>query len=265
MDAIAATPSAAAPSREPLGGPGASAPAEGSEEFGFEMRTEGDKTRRQRSGFWFPISVADMDTMRRNRPDTFSTIFAVWAVLVREAHFKRSLVFTLADGIVADRAFVSRGTVWKIKRALKDLRLLNYRAPKNDTAGNCPTSWILKPSVSWAGEKPDPCSTIRQALVQPLDKPLPIVQGGVSEHTLTSTGVEDSPVESKINSKQTHLAASRVGGGRLGPPPLRAQRGAEEQRSKAVRDSRKSEDFTPTISPDGVEDWSGLFGRGAQS
>lgn len=113
-------------------------------------------------GGWTAVGDADYDLIRRRRPDCAATVFAVWYVLAREARARRSLKFSLADAIVADRACCARRTAIKARLALAELRLLRFRQKRSPRLGNEPTEYELCPSVLPVRGGRPPCATVAQ-------------------------------------------------------------------------------------------------------
>lgn len=102
----------------------------------------------ERREAWYPVSVADDDLIARRFPESAASLFRIWAVLVREAGFRRSPTFTLADSIIADRAKLSRRRVCYAKAQLRELGLATSESKRGKRdRRNPPTRWAIKPTV----------------------------------------------------------------------------------------------------------------------
>jgi len=99
---------------------------------------------------WFPVAVADLDRLKHNQTAAgFAVLLAVWIVLLREAHFRRTHKVKLADSIVAERAGITRRTIIRYRGDLVATGLVLATEPTRDptTCRYLPTTWTLRPSV----------------------------------------------------------------------------------------------------------------------
>lgn len=102
------------------------------------------------SGRWFSVAVAPLDRLKHNQTGAiFSVLLAIWIVLLRESHFRRSNTIHLSDAILAERAGITRRTVIRYRHDLVATGLVTVAEPKRDrTTGRYhPTTWILNPTV----------------------------------------------------------------------------------------------------------------------
>ena len=111
-------------------------------------------------GGWTAIGDADADIIRRAHPENSPTILAAWYWLAREARYRRSLTFRLADSILADRCGVHRHTAVMARKALSACNLLGFQAG-HDAGTRLRTAvvYTLTPHVS-----PVRCPTTGQPL-----------------------------------------------------------------------------------------------------
>jgi hypothetical protein len=118
---------------------------------------------------WFAVAVRDMDRIRQNCPKQFPFVFAVWMVLVREAHFKRADKVTLTADIIADRTGISRRMVFVVSELLADLGLIKKQSRRDRTTGkNTPLVWTVKSAVSF---KPSATDALGQSAPDALGSP----------------------------------------------------------------------------------------------
>lgn len=99
---------------------------------------------------WFAVAVADLDKISNNRTGgNKSVMLSIWLVLLREAHFKRSLTVTMTDAMLADRTGLSSKTVSRYKSDLEAAKLASAGRKVMDKATRryLPTKWTLTPSV----------------------------------------------------------------------------------------------------------------------
>lgn len=100
---------------------------------------------------WYPRYHVDFDLIRREHPEDYPVLSAMYDVLMREAQKEESLSVTLTDKIIADRIGFSESSRTKIqarKLLFVEMGLAKMPAPERDRNSKKykPTTWELTPS-----------------------------------------------------------------------------------------------------------------------
>lgn len=111
------------------------------------MAEQKSETTREPARPFTALPDEDGDILRSRFPSHYPELLAVLVVLLRESRFRKSASFSLADGIVADRAKVSRRLLTTLKPKLVEAGVVECKIFRRSENANMPTVWTVRPAV----------------------------------------------------------------------------------------------------------------------